>query len=108
MCSYLNFGLKAARAQSLNLSGSHGNPCVTNGYQGTYDYNDEVYNVAPPRSGTDLRRCGALTRKVLKVDAPCSHKNCSFDGVWNGGGGVGFDNLYAASFFYDTAAEVIT
>lgn len=106
-CSYLNYGLKAARAQSLNISEGNGNPCVTNGYQGTYEYNGEVYNVTPARSGTNLRRCRALTRKMLKVDAPCSQKNCTFDGVWNGGGGDGLNNLYAASFFYDTAAEVI-
>lgn len=36
--SYLNYGLKAARAQSLNFSGSYGNPCVTNGYKGMYIY----------------------------------------------------------------------
>ncbi|XP_057811986.1 apyrase-like [Salvia miltiorrhiza] len=103
--SYLNYGLKAARAQSLNISGGAGNPCVTNGYQGTYEYNGEVYNAAPPRSGTNLRRCRALARKVLKVDAPCSHNNCTFDGIWSGGGGDGFTNLYIASYFYDTAAE---
>lgn len=33
---FLNYGLKAARAQSLNFSGSYGNPCVTNGYKGMY------------------------------------------------------------------------
>ncbi|KAL0352638.1 UNVERIFIED_CONTAM: putative apyrase 1 [Sesamum angustifolium] len=32
--SYLNYGLKAARAQSLKLAGNKGNPCITNGYQG--------------------------------------------------------------------------
>lgn len=94
----------AARAQSLKLSGA-GNPCVTNGYKGTYEYTGEVYKVSPPRSGTSLIGCLAHTRKVLKLDAPCPHKNCSFDGVWNGGGGDGFKNLYAASYFYDIAVE---
>ncbi|CAI9783555.1 unnamed protein product [Fraxinus pennsylvanica] len=101
--SYLNYGLKAARAQSLKLSGGHGNPCVTNGYKGTYDYSGVIYNVSAPLSGTSLRRCRALTGEVLKLDAPCPYRNCSFDGVWNGGGGDGRKNLYVASFFYDTA-----
>ncbi|KAL3616639.1 hypothetical protein CASFOL_039033 [Castilleja foliolosa] len=104
--SYLDYGLKAARAQSLELSGEIvGNPCVTNDYHGTYEYSGIVYTVKAPASGTSMRRCRALTRKTLKVEAPCSHKNCSFNGVWNGGGGDGIDNLYVASFFYDTAAE---
>lgn len=106
LSSYLNYGLRAARAQNLELSAGRGNPCVTNGYRGTYEYSGVVYDVAPPRSGTNLRRCRALSRKTLKVDAPCTQKNCSFNGVWNGGGGDGFDNLYVASYFYDTAAEV--
>ncbi|KAG6393941.1 hypothetical protein SASPL_144516 [Salvia splendens] len=103
--SYLNYGLGAARAQSLNITGDRGNPCVTNGYESTYDYNGEVYTAKPPRSGTNLRRCRALSRKVLKIDAPCPRSNCTFDGVWSGGGGDGFSNLYIASYFYDTAAE---
>ncbi|CAA2977787.1 apyrase-like [Olea europaea subsp. europaea] len=102
--SYLNYGLKAARAQSLKLSGSHGNPCVTNGYKGTYKYSGVIYNVSAPLSGTSLWRCRALTGEVL--DAPCPYRNCSFDGVWNGGGGDGRKNLYVALFFYDTAVGV--
>ena len=105
-CSYLNYGLRAARAQSLNITGSRGNPCVTNGYESTYEYNGEVYTAKPPLSGTNLRRCRALSRKVLRIDAPCPRSNCTFDGVWSGGGGDGFSNLYIASYFYDTAAEV--
>ncbi|EYU37260.1 hypothetical protein ABFS82_02G094100 [Erythranthe guttata] len=103
--SYSNYGQKAGRAQSLNLSGDAGNPCVTNGYQGTYEYLGVVYNVSAPLSGTSMRRCRALMRKTLRVDAPCNHTYCSFDGVWSGGGGLGLKNLYVASYFYDTAAE---
>ncbi|KAK6118545.1 hypothetical protein DH2020_047715 [Rehmannia glutinosa] len=103
--SYLNYGMRAARAQNLNLSRGNGNPCVTNGYQGTYEYNGVVYKVSAPASGTSMRRCRALTRKTLRIDAPCLHRNCSFNGVWNGGGGDGFNNLYVASFFHDTAVE---
>ncbi|XP_042029156.1 apyrase-like [Salvia splendens] len=102
--SYLNYGMLAARAQNLNLSGA-GNPCITNGYQGTYSYNGVDYKASPPRSGTSLLGCVAQARKLLKVDTPCANKPCTFDGVWNGGGGDGSDNLYAASYFYDTAIE---
>ncbi|XP_057811985.1 apyrase-like [Salvia miltiorrhiza] len=102
--SYLNYGLLAARAQNLNLSGA-ANPCVTNGYQGTYSYNGVDYKVSAPGSGTSLMGCIAQARKVVRVDAPCTNKPCSFGGVWNGGGGAGFDTLYAASYYYDTAAE---
>ncbi|KAG8382090.1 hypothetical protein BUALT_Bualt05G0040300 [Buddleja alternifolia] len=34
--SYLRYGLEASRAEILKLSGDAGNPCVINGYQGTY------------------------------------------------------------------------
>ncbi|XP_047979315.1 apyrase-like isoform X1 [Salvia hispanica] len=102
--SYLNYGLLAARAQNLNLSGA-GNPCITNGYQGTYSYNGVDYKASPPRSGTSLLGCVAQARKLLKMDTPCAKKPCSFDGTWNGGGGDGSDSLYAASYFYDTAIE---
>lgn len=74
---------------------------------GTYKYSGVVYNVSSPKSGgTSVGRCRALTRKTLRLDAPCSHKNCSFNGVWNGGGGDGLNNLYVASFFYSTASGV--
>ncbi|KAL7120031.1 hypothetical protein ACP275_02G098400 [Erythranthe tilingii] len=91
--------------QSLNLSGDTGNPCVTNSYQGTHEYLGVVYKVSAHLSGTSMRRCRALIRKTLRVDAPCNHTKCSFDGVWSGGGGLGLKNLYVASYFYDTAAE---
>ncbi|KAL8508688.1 hypothetical protein ACS0TY_019077 [Phlomoides rotata] len=81
--SFLNYGLKAARAQSLKLSGANGNPCVTNGYIGTYEYSGTVYAVSAPKSGTNLRRCSGLIRKTLNIDGACSHRNCSFDGIWN-------------------------
>ena len=44
--------------------------------------------------------------KALNLNAPCKTKNCTFDGVWNGGGGAGQNNLYAASSFHYLASHV--
>lgn len=34
--SYLNYGLNAVRAEILKITGQRGNPCIINGYHGTY------------------------------------------------------------------------
>jgi apyrase len=44
----------------------------------------------------------------MKLKAPCKTKNCTFGGVWNGGGGAGLNNLYIASGFYYLASHVGT
>ncbi|MCD7452627.1 hypothetical protein HAX54_017606 [Datura stramonium] len=50
---------------------------------------------------------GDSSEKILQaLDAPCNHKNCSFAGVWNGGGGPGTKNLHVSSFSYDFACEI--
>ncbi|KAG8382091.1 hypothetical protein BUALT_Bualt05G0040400 [Buddleja alternifolia] len=72
--SYLRYGLEASRAEILKLSGDAGNPCVINGYQGTYNYSGEVYKVSVPPSGTDKHRCRALIKKALNL---CPQKNCT-------------------------------
>lgn len=53
-------------------------------------------------------KCREEIIKALKFNAPCHTKNCTFDGVWNGGGGAGQNNIYVASSFYYLASHVVT
>lgn len=76
--------------------------------EGYYTYNGVSYKAASRKQGPNIRRCKAIIRKLLQIDAPCNHKNCSFAGIWNGGGGAGTKNLYISSFFYDYASTVST
>ncbi|KAL3523182.1 hypothetical protein ACH5RR_016016 [Cinchona calisaya] len=104
--SYLNYGLLAARAEVLKVSRNYSHPCILYGYHGYYTYNGVVYRALALPSGSNMKKCRAFVLKALKINAPCKHKNCTFNGVWNGGSGAGQKNLYVASFFYDIASEV--
>ncbi|XP_016460392.1 apyrase [Nicotiana tabacum] len=104
--SYLNYGQLAGRAEIFKASRNYSNPCALEGYDGYYSYGGVNYKVKAPSSGTSLKKCRALTRKALKISAPCNYKNCTFNGVWNGGGGAGSKTVHASSFFYDIGAQV--
>ncbi|XP_076893987.1 apyrase 2-like [Bidens hawaiensis] len=107
-CSYLNYGLSAARAGILGLNKDAENPCILAGYNGVYSYSGIDYIVSAPSSGSSFDKCRKEALKSLKVDEYCPYTNCTFGGVWNGGGGGGDgqNNLYVGSYFYDRAGQV--
>ncbi|KAJ0979153.1 hypothetical protein J5N97_014627 [Dioscorea zingiberensis] len=104
--SYLQYGLLAARAQILITGDDYYNYCILGGYEGSYTYSGSTYQASASPSGPSYKKCRSNAIAALKVDEPCTYSNCSFGGVWNGGGGVGQKNLYVASFFYDRAVQV--
>ncbi|XP_008792533.2 probable apyrase 2 [Phoenix dactylifera] len=104
--SYLNFGLLAARAEILEAVDDPYSYCMLGGYTGTYEYNGEVYNASASPSGSSYNKCRTEAIKTLKINETCTYEDCSFGGVWSGGGGDGQKNIYVASFFYDRAAQV--
>ncbi|XP_021281853.1 apyrase 2-like isoform X2 [Herrania umbratica] len=103
--SYLHYGLLAARAEILKVSEDSGNPCILEGFDGTYKYGGEEFKASASSSGTSMEECRRVTLKALKINETCTHMKCTFGGVWNGGGGDGQKNLFVASFFFDRAAE---
>ncbi|CAA6661911.1 unnamed protein product [Spirodela intermedia] len=103
--SYLNYGLLAARAEILKVGGGSGRSCILEGYEGSYNYGGETYNASASASGSSFAKCRRAAVKALNVDAPCETLNCTFSGVWNGGGGAGQRDLFLASFFFDKAAQ---
>ncbi|KAK8542936.1 hypothetical protein V6N12_015512 [Hibiscus sabdariffa] len=103
--SYLRYGLLAARAEILKVSEDSGNPCILEGFDGTYQYGGEEFKASAPSSGSSVEECRRVTLKALKVNDSCTHMKCTFGGIWNGGGGDGQKNLFVASFFFDRAAE---
>ncbi|CAI9766063.1 unnamed protein product [Fraxinus pennsylvanica] len=103
--SYLDYGGKAGRAEIFKTSRNSTNPCILEGYDGTYTYGGVVYKASAPPTGSNMKRCRVLARKALKVKAPCKYEKCTFNGIWNGGGGDGQKNMYISSSFYWTARE---
>lgn len=103
--SYLYYGQLAARAEIFKVSRNSTNPCILDGYHGFYTYGGETYEASSPPSGSSFKKCRQVTLKALKLDAPCEHEKCTFNGTWGGGGGEGQENVYLASFFFDIAIE---
>lgn len=74
--------------------------------KGTYTYSGADYAVFPPISGSSYKKCREVALEGLKVNGPCSHPNCTFDGIWDGEKGSGQRTLYATSSFYYLARDV--
>ena len=74
--------------------------------EGKYTYNGEQYDAIAPPQGAVYEKCREDVTKALKLNAPCETKNCTFNGVWSGGGGAGLSDLYITTSFYYTASQV--
>ncbi|XP_058740082.1 nucleoside-triphosphatase-like [Vicia villosa] len=97
--SYLGFGKEATRAQVLNVTFGSANPCILPGFNGIFKYSGVEYKAFAPTYGANFDECKEIILKVLRLNDPCPSSSCSFRGIWNGGGGSGQKNLFAASAF---------
>ena len=68
--------------------------------EGKYTYNGQQYDTTARPEGALYEKCREEIAKAMNLKAPCKTKNCTFGGVWNGGGGAGRNNIYVASGFY--------
>lgn len=73
---------------------------------GTYTYDGKEYKASASQSGSSFARCRKVILEALKINESCGYNECSFDGIWSGGGGAGQRNLYVSSLFFDKAAQV--
>ncbi|KAF8711387.1 hypothetical protein HU200_029418 [Digitaria exilis] len=104
--SYLRYGAFAARAEILKSKNGPFSSCMLRGFSGKYTYNGKQYDATARADGAVYEKCREEIIKALKLNAPCHTKNCTFDGVWNGGGRAGQNNIYATSTFYYLASHV--
>lgn len=103
--SYLHYGLLAFRAEIFKHSQEVPCPCVAKDFEGAYMYAGVNHTTRARNEGSHYLDCRALVLKILKVDHACNHIKCTFGGVWSGGGGDGFKQLFVASFFFDKAVD---
>lgn len=105
--SYLGFGLMAARAEVLDrMGGDEGHPCLALGFDGKYEYGRKVHKAVAQNSGSSFKSCIDVTTDALNLKKECTFEKCSFNGIWNGGGGVGVKEVFVASYFFDRASQL--
>ncbi|MFS7915498.1 putative apyrase [Helianthus anomalus] len=103
---YLNYGLLETRAEILGVAKDADNPCILTGYNGVYTYGGIDYKVSAPSSGSSMSKCRKEVLKALKVnESTCTYTKCTFNGVWNGGGGDGQNNMYVG--FINVSERVV-
>ncbi|XP_028778153.1 nucleoside-triphosphatase-like [Neltuma alba] len=103
--SYLHYGKEASRAEILKVTRGSNNPCILAGFNGSYVYGGVEYQASAMPGGSSFSECRNTVLKALNVNATCPNENCTFGGIWNGGGGPGQKNLYLATSFYYLATE---
>ncbi|CAL4994842.1 unnamed protein product [Urochloa decumbens] len=106
VCSYMLYGAFAARAEILKSKNGPFSFCMLRGFSGNYTYQGKQYDATARTEGAVYEKCREEIIKALKLNAPCQTKNCTFDGVWNGGGGAGQSNVYTTESFHYLASHV--
>lgn len=83
LCSYLGYGLMAARAKVIETGrgGGKGHPCFAKGSKIKYTYGDKEYPVGEVVESGDFERCAEVALKALDHDKDCGQPKVGVSGV---------------------------